>query len=210
MSQERAPRRFNTLSDWMRHLTGGLTARAGQRVHAWGIHPDLITFAGLVVVAAAGVVIAQGEFFWAAIIIIAGVPLDALDGAVARAMQRTTKFGAFWDSTLDRYADGFIFMGLAYYFSERGDGLYALLSVIALLGTQLVSYTRARAEGLDLDCKVGLFTRMERTIVILAMLLTGYVKIGLWILAIGTHFTVGQRIWHVYRSLKQRQGANVP
>jgi len=77
--------------------------------------------------------------------------------------------------------------------------------MLALIGTQLVSYVRARAEGIDVDCKVGLFTRMERMFVILAMLLTGYVIAGLWVLAIGTHFTVLQRVWHVYREIQRRK-----
>ena len=76
------------------------------------------------------------------------------------------------------------------------------------IGTELVSYVRARAEGLDLECKVGLFTRMERMFVILAMLLTGWVVPGLWVLVIGTNLTAFQRIWHVYRTIKQQQGDN--
>ncbi|MBI5959559.1 MAG: CDP-alcohol phosphatidyltransferase family protein, partial [Chloroflexi bacterium] len=162
---------------------------------------------GLIFVAVAGYVAAQGEFFWSAVIILMGAPLDAVDGAVARAMGRKDKFGALFDSTLDRYADGFIFMGLAYYFSGKGDQQAVLLSMAALLGTLLVSYVRARAEGLNLECKVGLFTRMERMFVILGMLLTGWVIPGLWILAIGTHFTTIQRIWHVYRAIQKQMTA---
>jgi CDP-diacylglycerol--glycerol-3-phosphate 3-phosphatidyltransferase len=208
MSTGKPPRRFTTLTDAMRHLTGGLTTRIGQRLHALGVHPDLITFVGLLFVVAAGIAASQGEFFWAAVIIVLGGPLDAIDGAVARAMQRQDKFGALFDSTLDRYADGAIFIGLATYFSGEGDQTLMLLSMIALLGSLLVSYVRARAEGLGLDCKVGLFTRMERVVVILAMLFTGYVGVGLWILAVGTHVTVLQRIWHVYNLIKQ-QGDSV-
>jgi CDP-diacylglycerol--glycerol-3-phosphate 3-phosphatidyltransferase len=210
MSQEKNPRRFNTLTDFMRFYTSGLTTTLGQRIHAAGIHPDLITAAGLLIVAMASYVIAQGHFFWGAIILLLGTPLDALDGAVARAMQRKDRFGALFDSTLDRYADGFIFMGLAYYFSEWGDSNAMLLSITALLGSLLVSYVRARAEGLNLDCKVGLLTRMERTIIILVMLLTGWVVAGLWVLAIGTHFTTIQRIWYVNRTMKAQQGEKVP
>lgn len=193
----------HTLTDWVRLYTGGLTNRLGHQLHALGIHPDFITTLGLATVAIAAIFIAQGEFFWAAIIMIAGMPLDALDGAVARAMQRTNKFGAFLDSTLDRYADGFIFMGFATYFSDQGDQTMMLVSMAALLGSILVSYTRARSEGLDIDCKVGLMTRMERVFILLAMLLTGYVTVGLWVLAVGTHFTVLQRGWRVYQATKQ-------
>jgi CDP-diacylglycerol--glycerol-3-phosphate 3-phosphatidyltransferase len=191
----------------MRHYTKGITSRIGQQLYHWGVHPDVITLVGLVLVAIAAYVASQGEFFWAAIIILIGAPLDAVDGAVARAMQRKDKFGALLDSTLDRYADGFILTGLAYYFSTRGNETAMLLSVAAMLGTQLVSYVRARAEGLDFECKEGLFTRMERMVVILIMLLTGYVVAGLWILAVGTHFTVIQRIWYVYRAMQNQSKA---
>jgi len=206
MSQKKSFREIGTLTDFMRTLTGGLTSRVGHALASAGIHPDLITFVGLVVVVVAAYVAAQGEFFWSAIIIIAGAPLDAVDGAVARAMQRKDKFGALWDSVLDRYADGFIFAALVYYYSQQGNQTATVLAVFSLLGTELVSYVRARAGSLRVDCKVGLFTRMERMVVILAMLLTGWVVPGLWILAIGTNVTVLQRVWYVRRVLIQRQG----
>lgn len=204
--QQKSSHQFETLTDLMRSVTARLTAQIGRRLHAWGIHPDLITLVGVVVVVIAAYAIAQGEFVLGAIILIAGMPLDAVDGAVARAMQRQDRFGALWDSTLDRYADGFIFMGLAYYFSDQDNQLAVTLSMLAMLGTLLVSYVRARAEGLDLSCKVGLFTRMERSFVILIMLLTGWVMVGLWVLAVGTHLTVIQRIWHVYHVIKRQRG----
>ncbi|MBN2304780.1 MAG: CDP-alcohol phosphatidyltransferase family protein [Anaerolineae bacterium] len=203
MSQQ--PRKFNTLTDFMRYLTGGLTSRTGQVLYRWGVHPDLITFIGLVIVAIAAYAAAQGEFSLSAVILILGAPLDAVDGAVARAMQRTGKFGALFDSTLDRYADGLIFTGLAYYYSTEAEHTLVLVCILALIGTELVSYVRARAEGLKVDCKVGLFTRMERMIIILVMLLTGYVEYGVWVLAVGTNFTVMQRVWHVYRALNERE-----
>jgi CDP-diacylglycerol---glycerol-3-phosphate 3-phosphatidyltransferase len=201
--------RYETLTDFMRRRTFRLTSFLGTRLAGWGVHPDLLTFLGMVVVAAAAVLIARGEFFWGAVVIIVGAPLDALDGAVARAMQRADRFGALWDSTLDRYADAFIFTGIAYYYSTQNNQTLMLLAILAMIGTQLVSYVRARAEGLNLSCKVGLLTRMERMVIILAMLITGFVHLGLWMLVIGTHVTVAQRIWHVYRSLKQteRRGA---
>jgi CDP-diacylglycerol--glycerol-3-phosphate 3-phosphatidyltransferase len=205
MAQKTSPQ-FKTLTDRARFYTGGLMARVGGQLHALGIHPDLLTFLGLVIVAAAAYVAAQGHFFWAGIILILGSPVDALDGAVARAMKREDQFGALWDSTLDRYADGFIFMGLVYYYSDWGDLNGVLLSLLALLGSQVVPYVRARAEGLDVECKIGILSRMERMVIIVLMLLTGWVTLGLWILVIGTHITVAQRVWHVYRALKQSQG----
>ncbi len=203
MSKTEPKPHFTTLTDVVRYLTGGITTRIGRHLWAWGIHPDMVTFMGFVMVGVASYAIAQGEFFWAAMIMIAGTPFDALDGAVARAMQRVGKFGALWDSTLDRYADALLYVGFALYFSRRNDETALLLALAALIGSLLVSYVRARAGGLRVDCEVGLLTRMERTFVILAMLLTGWVKPGLWILAIGTNLTVAHRVWHVYRELKR-------
>ncbi len=192
-----------TFTDRVRVWTGGLTSRLGHFFHTRGIHPDIITVVGTAIVAIAAVVLAQGEFFWGAVILMIGLPLDALDGAVARAMRRQGKFGAFWDSTLDRYADGLIFLALAYYYAGQSNQGAVLLSGAALLGTQLVSYTRARAEGLQVDCKVGLLSRLERVVILLIMLATGWIMPGLWVLAVGTHFTVAQRIWHVRRLLNE-------
>lgn len=200
---EKVTPEFKTLTDRVRFYTSGITTRLGKKGYELGIHPDLVTLLGLVVVAVASYVAAQGHFFWSAIILILGTPLDALDGAIARAMQRKDKFGALLDSTLDRFADGYIFTGLAYYYSTVGNHNAVLLCILASLGTFLVSYVRARAEGLDIDCKVGLLTRMERTLIILVMLLTGWVMIGLWILVIGTHVTVIQRVLHVRRVMQQ-------
>lgn len=209
MATGKAPEHFTTLTDFARRHTSGLTSWIGRRLWALGVHPDLITLVGTVIVAGAAVAAAYGHLFWAALILIAGMPLDALDGAVARAMQRTDRFGALWDSTLDRYSDGFIFTGLAVYFSRQGHETGMLLALAAMLGSVLVSYVRARAEGLNVDCKVGLFTRLERVILLLAMLVTGWLVPGLWIMAIGTHITVAQRVWHVYRTLKE-SGAPIP
>jgi CDP-diacylglycerol--glycerol-3-phosphate 3-phosphatidyltransferase len=205
MSQQpKTSRRFETLTDLVRFLTARLTMRIGKFLSEWGVHPDLITFIGLLFVVGAAYVLARGEFLLGAVILLVGMPLDAIDGAVARAMNRRDRFGALWDSTLDRYADGFIFLGLAYYFSGQSNQTAVALCMLAGLGTQLVSYVRARAEGLNLTCKIGLFTRMERVFIILIMLVTGWVTAGLWVLAIGTNFTVFQRVWHVYRTMKHQ------
>lgn len=208
MTQGKSAPRFTTLTDRVRYHTSGLTTRLGLQLYNMGVHPDAITAAGLIIVAVASAVISQGHFAAGALILLLGTPLDALDGAVARAMQRKDRFGALFDSTLDRYADGFIFMALAYHYSNQGNQNVMLLSILALLGSLLVSYVRARAEGLNLDCKVGLLTRMERVFIILAMLFTGLVIPGLWILVVGTHVTVIQRVWYVYRALRQQQGDN--
>lgn len=191
-----------TLSDRARKLTEGITARAGQFVHARGIHPDTITIVGLGVVALAAVFIAQGDFVAAGVLLVLSLPLDALDGAVARAMQRKDRRGAVLDSTLDRYADGLIFGGLAYYFAATGQPGYVLLTMAGLIGTFVVSYVRARAGEADLSVKIGLFSRFERVLVMLVMFLVPALLIaGLWILAVGTNITGVQRLLYVYRHL---------
>lgn len=186
----------------MRSLTSGLTSRAGMTVHRMGIHPDTITIVGLVVVAAAAYFIAQGQIQLGGVLLVVSLPLDALDGAVARAMGREDRFGAVLDSTLDRYADGFIFGALAYYFAGRGEGLNFILALASLMGSFVVSYVRARAGEADLSVKIGLFSRFERVITLLLMLLVPpLLTLGLWVLAIGTNVTGVQRLWYVYKHL---------
>lgn len=192
-----------TLSDIMRAKTEGFTSMLGRNLHKLGIHPDAITFFGWLIVLVGAVFIAQGRTVIGALWFLFALPMDALDGAVARAMKRTSRFGAMLDSTLDRYADGFIFAALSYYFAVNNQFNMLLLAQAALIGSLLVSYTRARAEGLGVDCKVGLFTRMERLAVIMVMLFFPVLlEAGVLLLAIGTNITAFQRIWFVYQSLK--------
>lgn len=207
MSDEKTQAKPVVLTDRVRGVAKAVLDPTGQFLHRLGIHPDTVTIAGLIVVAIASVVIAQGQLQLGGIILLLGLPFDALDGAVARAMQRTGKFGAVLDSVLDRYADGFIFAGLSYYFAVLDQFEMMLLAMAALLGSLLVSYVRARADGVQVETKIGLFTRLERIVVILIMLLVpGLLTIGLVVLAVGTHFTALQRIWFVYRTLKNRGG----
>lgn len=133
--------------------------------------------------------------------LILGLPLDALDGAIARAMQRRDNFGGLLDSTLDRYADGFIFAALGYYFASQNQLDNLVLALAALIGSYSVSYVRARAGEAGLSVKVGLFTRLERVAVLLpALLIPPLLVPGLWVLAIGTNFTGVQRVWFVYKN----------
>jgi CDP-diacylglycerol--glycerol-3-phosphate 3-phosphatidyltransferase len=191
-----------TLTDRVRALTGGIVSRAGLAVHRLGVHPDAITIVGLGVVAVGALLIGQGQFQAGGVLLLLSLPLDALDGAVARAMQRRDRRGAVLDSTLDRYADGLIFGALAYYFGATGQPGYIALTLAALIGTFVVSYVRARAGEADLSVKIGLFSRFERVVVLLAMFLVPALLItGLWILALGTNITGIQRLIYVYRHL---------
>ncbi|MBX3065508.1 MAG: CDP-alcohol phosphatidyltransferase family protein [Anaerolineae bacterium] len=192
-----------TLTDFLRYQTRDLTSWIGKVGVALRIHPDAVTVLGLVFVIGAALLIADGQFFLAGITLILGLPLDALDGAIARAMGRKSRFGAFLDSTLDRYADAFLYMGLAYYYAAQGLPTLMALSVFALIGAYGVSYARARAEGLNIgSIKDGLFDRMVRSVVIILMLLTGMILPGLIVLAVGNHITAIHRIILVYHATK--------
>ena len=178
-----------------------------------GVHPNLITVAGLALVGVAAIFIARGMFLTAGAILLVSLPLDALDGAVARAMNRSSPFGMMLDSTVDRYADGFIFAALGYYFAVQSQHELLILALLALVGSFLVSYVRARADDakVAVSVKVGWFTRLERVAVIVVMLLgagllqdAGVLALGIVILAVGTNLTALQRLLFVYAALKNR------
>ncbi len=199
-----------TLSDRMRAAFAGVTRRAGAATARAGIKPDWITWAGLIVVAIGAVFIARGEWAAAFLLMLLSLPLDALDGAVARAMQRTDRRGGVLDSTLDRYADGLIAVGFAYYFAAQGELNLMLLALAGMIGTFAVSYVRARAGEADLSVKIGWFSRFERLVTLLIMLgvpilipawTSSILVLGLLVLAIGTNLTALQRLWYVYQHL---------
>lgn len=175
-------------------MTGG----AGSALARAGVHPDVITVGGLVIVAVAAVFIGRGQMQLAAVILVAGLPLDALDGAVARAMKREDKFGGILDSTLDRAADALIYAALAYHFAQEGEDLPMILSLVALAAGFLVSYVRARAGEAGVSVKVGFMDRLVRLVVVLVALVVPPLLVpGLWVLAVGSVITVLQRLWFV-------------
>ena len=186
-----------SFSDSLRPKVAGVLQPIGRWFIRLGISADAITVAGTLLMAVVGALLANGQFLWGGVLVLLSAPLDALDGTVARLAGVTSKFGAFLDSTSDRYAEGFILIGLSLYGLTRRDDAIVILAFIALWGSFAVSYTRARAEGLGYDCKIGLFTRFERFVLIIVMLLTGWILPGLAALALLTHITALQRIVYV-------------
>ncbi|MBA2953072.1 CDP-alcohol phosphatidyltransferase family protein [Nocardioides sp. MAH-18] len=173
-----------------------------------GVSPDAVTLVGtLGVCAGALIFFPQGELLTGCLVITAFVFSDLLDGTMARTSGRVTKFGAFWDSTLDRIGDGAIFMGLALYFAwEEPSKVYLVLSLVCLLMGAVTSYARSRGETLGFDVKVGIAERADRLVLILVMTafseildLPILLPIALWTLAIASTITVGQRVWVVRR-----------
>lgn len=188
-------------TDWVRRRLGAVTGGAGSALARAGVHPDVITVAGLVIVMVAAVFIGRGQMQLAAVILVAGLPLDALDGAVARAMQRTDKFGGILDSTLDRAADALIYAALAYHFAQDGDDVPMILALTALTAGFLVSYVRARAGEAGISVKVGFMDRLVRLVIVLVALFVPPLLVpGLWVLAVGSTVTVLQRLWFVRNS----------
>ena len=190
----------DTLTERARRLTGRRLAQLGLALHRLGVSADAITIAGLMLTLLAALLIADGQLQQGGLLLLLGLPLDALDGAVARAAARSDSFGGVLDSTLDRYADAALFAALGYYFAGLGqmDGL--ALALLALVGSYAVSYVRARAGEAGISLQDGLFTRLERVIVLLlALLVPALLLPGLWLLALGTNLTALQRLWLVYR-----------
>lgn len=170
------------------------------------ITPDQVTIVGLLANFAVAYFIACGSlsFFIMGILIwIAGF-FDALDGSVARHSGRVTKFGSFFDSVIDRYSDAVIYLGILVYFLRLGIPDYVILVTIAMIGSLAVSYVRAKAESLDLDCEVGLMPRTARIVLLGAAFCVGQVFWGLLIVSVLTHLTVLQRVLHVRKSLTQK------
>jgi CDP-diacylglycerol--glycerol-3-phosphate 3-phosphatidyltransferase len=134
-------------------------------------------------------------------LLIAAALFDTLDGAVARISGKTTRFGAFLDSVMDRYSEAVTLLAIAaYYLTQPEPQLPVMLVIFALAGSLMVSYARARAEGLGIDCKEGFFQRTERIVVLIVGLIFGWLLPVLWILAVGTNLTAIQRIVDVYRN----------
>jgi CDP-diacylglycerol--glycerol-3-phosphate 3-phosphatidyltransferase len=163
-----------------------------------GVSPLALTLAGLVLSMLAGVAVLADRSVLAGLLLLAGGLCDTMDGPVARLTQRQTKSGAFLDSTIDRYSEVAIFLALAWRF--RGEP--TLVAVfLAITGSLLVSYARARAEGLREECRIGLLERPERLVLLIAGLFVGWnaVVAVLWLLAVLTHVTALQRILYVAR-----------
>ena len=171
-----------------------------------GVTPNQITLFGVVVQAFVSYLIVVDRLAQAGFVLIAAALLDTVDGAVAKARGLTTKFGAFLDSTMDRLSDALVFLPIAWlYLAEptaaRADQQWvAALALVTLVLSFLVSYARARAEGLGFDCNVGLIERAERLIImILALVFNDLLPAGLALLALASLITLVQRMVHVYK-----------
>ena len=153
-------------------------------ISATGVSPNVITVTGTLLMIIVAFVLAKGYFVLGGILITAFAIFDGIDGTLARMMGRTSRFGAFLDSTLDRFSEAIIFLGLFIYYIGQNQQLELVLIYFTVVGSLMVSYARARAEGIGVPLKDGLFTRFERIFLLVVGLLFNQVTIILWILAI--------------------------
>ncbi len=178
-----------------------VTRPAARVLMRAGFTPNQVTGAAVVLnVVAAGLVVQDG-LVAAGLVYLAAGSLDMLDGALARVSNRVSAGGAFLDSTFDRISEGVVFAAIAWRFAAEARPEAAALTVLALLGSLLVSYIRARAEALGSRCNVGVMTRTERVVVLAAGLLTGALAIAIYVLVALSFVTAGQRIVHTMKEL---------
>ena len=194
---ENSEKKKLSFSDLMRKKFKGILDPIGRFLNKLGLKPNFITILGLVGQIIAAVFIAFGEIMWGGLILLVFAPIDALDGTMARLRNEPTRFGGFVDSVTDRYSELIVFAGLLYHFAIIQNTLAIMLVFFAAIGSIMVSYTRARAEALNYDAKVGLLTRLERLVVLIPCLVFNIPLVALWILAIVANFTAFQRIYSV-------------
>jgi CDP-diacylglycerol--glycerol-3-phosphate 3-phosphatidyltransferase len=163
------------------------------------IHPNVLTFIGLLINIGAAVLMAMGRFRWAAVVIIGAAIFDMVDGRVARETNQVTKFGGFFDSVLDRYSDLALLIGLLVYYASINRFFYVVLTAVVMTGCVMVSYTRARAECIIPLCKVGFMERPERIVLFIIGALFDRMAPVLWVIAVLANLTVAHRMIHTWR-----------
>ena len=166
------------------------------------VRPDTLTVIGWTLALGAAVLFGLGYARLAGLVMLLGGLFDALDGAVARETNRMSSFGAFLDSTLDRLSESAVFVGLMFFYAGANLPYGALLAGVAMTFSLLTSYTRARAEGLNISCEVGLLERAGRVVILSVLSIAGLPTLGLGLLAAGALLTTAQRILHVRRATR--------
>ena len=194
-----------TLTDQLRIRFKGVLDPIGRYLNGLGIYPNTMTILGLIGNMVGAVFLSQGRLTVGGLFIIAMGPVDALDGTMARLRGESGGYGAFVDSVTDRYSELIILGGLLVYFLGQEAWLAAAVTYAAAAGSILVSYIRARAQSLGHEAKVGIFTRLERYLVLAPLLVLNQPLLGVAIIAVGANITALQRIAHIRREVIQKQ-----
>lgn len=170
----------------------------GRTLARWNVSPNAVTYLGLLLTAGVAILAALGEIRWAGVAYIVAGACDAMDGTLARVSGRGSRFGAFLDSTIDRFEESIVFVGLAVYYARVGGEWEIPLILVVAVASLMVSYTRARAEALGVPCTVGFMTRPPRVAILIAGLILDLVPAALILLAATSLFTAFHRMYHVW------------
>ena len=173
------------------------------------IHPNVLTFLGLLINVGAAWLLAVGQFRWAGAVIICAGLFDMVDGRVARETNRVTRFGGFFDSVLDRYSDLGLLVGLLVWYGSINRPSYVVLTAVAMMGSVMVSYTRARAENSIPTCKVGFMERPERVVLMIIGALFNKEAQVLWVIAVLSNLTVIHRMIFTWQEAKRLEEAQL-
>ena len=173
------------------------------------IHPNVLTFLGLVINIGAAVLLASGQFRWAGAVIIGAGLFDMVDGRVARETNRVTRFGGFFDSVLDRYSDLALLMGLLVWYGSINRPCYVVLTALVMTASVMISYTRARAENSIPKCKVGFMERPERVVLLIIGALFDRMAPVLWVIAVLGNLTVVHRMVYTFQQAKLLEEAQL-
>jgi CDP-diacylglycerol--glycerol-3-phosphate 3-phosphatidyltransferase len=168
------------------------------------IHPNTLTFIGYLINVAAAFALGYGHFIRAGVIIIIANIFDMIDGKVAHELQMQSQFGAFWDSTLDRFSDLALLTGLIFLYSKLGRSDYVMVAALTLIFSIMTSYARARAESLVAKCKVGFMERPERIVLVILGAGTNRMAAALWVILVLSIVAVWNRIYYTYLMLNKR------
>ncbi len=193
-----------TFTDYLRLWFKWVLDPLGRLFLRLGLTPNMVTMLGLAGNTVGAYFLARGDLLTGGILVAVMTPIDALDGTMARLRGEASDWGAYVDSVSDRYSELIIYGGLMYHFLSVGDVTGGMLTFGAAAGSVLVSYVKARAEGLGYEAKVGMLTRAERYLVLAPALVFNLIYVGLGILAVFANLTALQRIWHVRRLVHER------
>ncbi|WP_273843745.1 CDP-alcohol phosphatidyltransferase family protein [Rubrobacter calidifluminis] len=199
----REPRRPVSFKESLRQFFLGPLIRLLSSLQ---VRPDTLTVVGWILSLVAALLFGDGRTRVAGAVMLAAGLFDALDGAVARQSNRSSPFGAFLDSTLDRFSESAVFVGIMFFYASFSRPVEVLLTGLAMTFSLLTSYTRARAEGLGYECQVGLLERAGRVVLLSGCAILGILNVGVWAVALGALITSFQRILYVRRvSLEERK-----
>jgi CDP-diacylglycerol--glycerol-3-phosphate 3-phosphatidyltransferase len=184
--------------------------RIGRTLARWNVSPDWVTYLGLILTVGVAILAGMGEIQWAGVAYILAAICDAMDGTLARVSGKGSRFGAFLDSTIDRFEESIVFLGLIVHYAQVGGLVEIPLILVVTVASLMVSYTRARAEAVGVECKVGFMTRPPRVAILIVGMILDQVLITLIILAATSLFTSFQRIHHVWKTTGGEEGGWAP